>query len=99
MGLAVNERAAAAGPIIRLNISSAPTTGTVMDVASAITTRNASSIRSGDRPRAAATSGIAEDSISGRNMTRISTMLITPSTMIGRTSSALTPKTSPNSSA
>jgi hypothetical protein len=35
----VTERAAAAGPIIRLNISSAPTTGTVIEVASAITTR------------------------------------------------------------
>ena len=33
------ERAAAAGPIIRLNISSAPTMGTVMDVARAITIR------------------------------------------------------------
>ncbi len=38
-GRAVTERAAAAGPIIRLNISSAPTTGTVIEVASAITTR------------------------------------------------------------
>ena len=38
-GRAVSDRAAAAGPIIRLNISSAPTTGTVIEVASAITTR------------------------------------------------------------
>ena len=34
-GRLVNDRAAAAGPIIRANMSSAPTTGTVMDVASA----------------------------------------------------------------
>jgi hypothetical protein len=33
-------RAAAAGPTTRLNISSVSTAGTVMDVASAITTRN-----------------------------------------------------------
>ena len=38
-GRAVTERAAAAGPIIRLNISSAPTTGTVIEVARAITIR------------------------------------------------------------
>src|SRR5580692_8082351 len=44
-GRAVSERAAAAGPIIRLNISSAPTTGTVMLVARAMTSRNASSMR------------------------------------------------------
>ena len=38
-GLLVNERAAAAGPIISANISRASTTGTVMLVASAMTTR------------------------------------------------------------
>src|SRR5215470_9307176 len=70
-GRAVTDRAAAAGPIIRLNISSAPTTGTVMLVASAMTSRNASSIRREDTPRASATSGSAEDSINGRNMTTI----------------------------
>ena len=44
-GRIVNERAAAGGPIIRLKMSRAPTTGTVMAVARATTTRNAISIR------------------------------------------------------
>ena len=97
-GLAVRDLAAAAGPIIRANISRAPTTGTVMLVASAMTSRNASSIRRADTPRASATSGIAEDSINGRNMTMIAAIDTTPSTMIGTTSPVLTPNTSPNSS-
>ena len=58
IGRAVSDLAAAAGPIIRLNISRAPTTGTVMLVARAITSRNASSIRRADTPRASATSGM-----------------------------------------
>src|SRR5215831_10307383 len=97
-GLAVSDLAAAAGPIIRLNISSAPTTGTVMLVASAITSKNASSIRRAGTPRASATSGSADDSISGRNMTTIAATDTAPSTRIGSTWSALTPNTSPNSS-
>jgi hypothetical protein len=40
---------AAAGPFIRLNISSVPPAGTVMDVASAITTRNYSGLSQGPR--------------------------------------------------
>src|SRR5580692_10650070 len=99
MGRAVSDLAAAAGPIIRLNISSAPTTGTVMLVASAITSRNARSIRRVDRPRASATSGIAEESINGRNITMIAAMDTAPKTTIGNTSPELTPNTSPNSSA
>src|ERR1700678_4415569 len=97
-GRAVTDLAAADGPIIRLNISSAPTTGTVMLVASAITSRNASSIRRVLMPRASATSGSAEDSISGRNMTRMAAIDTAPSTRIGSTSPSATPNTSPNSS-
>src|SRR5487761_1469570 len=92
-GLAVTDRAAAAGPIIRLNISSAPTTGTVIDVARAITTRNTSSIRSGESPRAAATSGIADVSSSGRNSTTKASTETAPRPAIGSTSAELTPKT------
>src|SRR5215470_10649052 len=66
-GRAVTERAAAAGPIIRLNISSAPTTGTVIDVATAITTRKERSTRRVETPRASAPSGNALVSMSGRN--------------------------------
>lgn len=44
-GLLVNERAAAGGPIMRLKMSRAPTTGTVIAVANATTTKNAISIR------------------------------------------------------
>src|SRR5256886_17707040 len=65
-GLAVSDLAAAAGPIIRLNISSAPTTGTVILVARAMTSRNPSSIRRDDTPPARPTSGSAEDSSGGR---------------------------------
>jgi len=65
-GLLVSERAAAGGPIIRLKISKAPTTGSVMLVASATVTRNSSSIRRPRMPRAALTSGASDDSSSGR---------------------------------
>jgi hypothetical protein len=97
-GREVTLRAAAAGPIIRLNMSSAPTTGTVMDVASPITTRKYSSARRVETPRASAISGSAEVSISGRNATTIATMTATPRPAIGSTSFWLTPYTSPNSS-
>src|SRR5215469_18203666 len=70
-GRAVTDRAAAAGPIIRLNISSAPTTGTVIEVARAITTRKYSSVRRVETPRASATSGTALVSMSGRKATPI----------------------------
>jgi len=40
-GRSVNDRAAAGGPIIRLKINNAPTTGTVIAVAMAIVTRKA----------------------------------------------------------
>ena len=82
-GRAVSERAAAAGPIIRLNISSAPTTGTVMLVARAMTSRKPSSIQRADTPRASATSGSAEDSSSGRNMTMMAAIDTAPSTRMG----------------
>jgi hypothetical protein len=97
-GLAVSDLAAAAGPIIKLNISSAPTTGTVMLVARAMTSRNASSIRRARTPRASATSGSAEENISGRNMTTMAATETAPRIKMGSTWSALTPNTSPNSS-
>src|SRR5260370_31838125 len=97
-GRAVSDLAAAAGPIIRLNISSAQTLGTVMLGARAMTSRNTSSIRRAGTPRASATSGSAEDSISGRNMTTIAATDTAPSARMGSTSSVLTPNTSPNSS-
>ena len=84
-GLAVSDLAAAAGPIIRLNISSAPTTGTVMLVASAMTSKNASSIRRAGTPRASATSGSAEENISGRNMTTMAATETAPSIKMGST--------------
>ena len=52
--------AAAAGPIISVNISSAPTTGMVMLAARAITSRKHSSIRRVLTPRASAISGSAD---------------------------------------
>ena len=97
-GRAVTERAAAAGPIIRLNISSAPTTGTVMDVARAMTIRKYSSTRRLDTPRASATSGSALVSMSGRNATPIAMAAAMPRPTMGSTSLLLTPNTSPNSS-
>src|SRR5947209_5292787 len=65
-GLLVTDRAAAGGPIIRLKISNAPTTGTVIAVARARISRNAVSIRRPPAPLAAATSGSTDDSSSGR---------------------------------
>jgi len=65
-GRLVNERAAAAGPIISANMSRAPTTGTVMLVATAIAIRKHSSMRRVLTPRASATSGSADASRSGR---------------------------------
>ncbi len=53
----VKHWAAADGPIINVKISSAPTTGTVIVVAQAMTMRNAISRRWGRSPRAAAMSG------------------------------------------
>ena len=97
-GRAVTDRAAADGPIIRLNISRAPATGTVMLVARAMSSRNPSSIPRADTPRASATSGSAEDSSSGRNMTTMAAIDTPPSTRMGTTSPLLTPNTSPNSS-
>ena len=44
-GRSVNARAAAGGPIIRLKIRKAPTTGTVMAVATARTTKKHISMR------------------------------------------------------
>ena len=68
-GRLVNDRAAAGGPISRLKMSRDPTTGTAMVVTSATTTRNARSIARALTPRASATSGATEESISGRYRT------------------------------
>ena len=65
-GRAVNDRAAAGGPIIRLKINSAPTTGTVMAVARAMTIRKADSIRWLRTRLASAISGTTEESMRGR---------------------------------
>jgi len=64
--LLVNDRAVAGGPIIRLKISRAPTTGSAMLVASATTTRKHVSTRPLRMPRASPSSGITDDSSSGR---------------------------------
>ena len=97
-GLSVTERAAAGGPIIRLKISSAPTTGSAMLVASAMTSRKQISMRWLRTPRASPSSGITEASISGRNSTSTATMHTAPSAATGATSLTLMPSTSPNSS-
>jgi len=97
-GRLVNDRAAAAGPIISANISSAPTTGTVMLVASAITMRKHSSIRRVLTPRASATSGSADASSSGRYSSAITATPIAPSAAIGSSTLDPIPNTSPNSS-
>ena len=62
----VNARAAAGGPIIRLKMSAVPTTGTVIVVASATSSRKPSSMPNGAMPRAWALSGSTEESSSGR---------------------------------
>src|ERR1700685_822016 len=85
-GLLVTERAAAGGPIIRLKISSAPTTGRVMLVASATTTRNRVSTRAGRMPRASASSGITEESSSGRYSAMMAATQTAARIAIGRTS-------------
>jgi hypothetical protein len=94
----VNDRAAAAGPIISANMSSAPTTGTVMLVASAITIRKHNSIRRVLTPRASATSGSAEASSSGRYSSAITATLTAPSAAIGSSTLDPIPNTSPNNS-
>jgi putative phosphoribosyl transferase len=97
-GRLVNDRAAAAGPIISANMSSAPTTGTVMLVASAITIRKHNSIRRVLTPRASATSGSADASSSGRYSSAITATLTAPSAAIGSSTLDPIPNTSPNSS-
>jgi hypothetical protein len=97
-GRLTNDRAAAAGPIISANISSAPTRGTVMLVASAITIRKHSSIRRVLTPRASATSGSADASSSGRYITAITATLAAPRAAICNSTLEPMPYTSPNSS-
>ena len=65
-GLSVKQRAAAGGPIISVKIKRAPTTGTVIVVAQARTTRKAMSVRWGWMPLAVAISGAIELSIRRR---------------------------------
>ena len=69
-----------------------------MLVARARTTRKHISIRYARTPRASPSSGITEDSISGRYSTMIATMHTAPSTATGAISFTLMPSTSPNSS-
>src|SRR5580658_3928004 len=64
-GLFVNERAAAAGLMRRLKMSSAPTTGTAIVVVSATMSRNTTSMSPLRTPRAAATSGMTDENTSG----------------------------------
>src|SRR6185437_4816323 len=95
-GLLVSDRAAAGGPIIRLKISSAPTTGSVMLVATATTSRNSNSIRLAFTPRAAPDSWASEDSSSGRYIAMMATMHTTAPAAMGRISLELMPRISPS---
>lgn len=65
-GCLVTARAAAAGPTIRLNMSSAPTTGTAVVVARATSARNSGSSHAVRLPRASARPGEVPASTSGR---------------------------------
>src|SRR6202050_2788316 len=97
-GRSVKERAAAGAPIIRLKISSVPTTGTVMVAASATTTRKQSSMAKALTPRASPTSASTEESISARYSATIAATHATASAAVGATWLAEMPSTSPNSS-
>ena len=97
-GLFVNERAAAAGLMSRLKMSSAPTTGTAIVVVSATTSRKATSMAPLRTPRAAATSGMTDENMSGRYTTKIAAMQTRPINAMGSSSLLLTPSTSPKSS-
>src|SRR5579863_8507180 len=95
IGRSVSERAAAAGPIIRLNTSSAPTTGSAMAVASARMVMNANSIARLDTPLAFVRSGDTELSRSGRKSTAVTAIEKPLMTATGARSGLLTPSTSP----
>ena len=97
-GRSVNDRAAAAGPTIRLNTSSAPTTGSAIAVASARMVRNQSSIRSLDTPLAFASSGATELSRSGQNNSAVNAIEMALIVATGARSLLLMPSTSPKSS-
>ena len=93
----MNERAAAGAPIISAKINSVPTTGTVVVVTSATTTRNARSTRKVAMPRASATSGSSDESISGRYRIVIAPTEAIASTTVGVSWALLTPRISPKS--
>src|SRR5690348_1335013 len=97
-GLLVRDRAAAGGPIIKLKISRAPVTGTVMVVARASTIRKAISTRRPRMPLASAISGTTEVSVSGRYRAAIAARQTAARTVMGRIWLALTPRISPKSS-
>ena len=97
-GRSVTHRAAAGGPIISEKMRRAPTTGTVMVVAQATTTRNAISVRWGRSPRASAISGTMEVSISRRYRTPMARTHTSPRTATGTIWLELTPRISPKSS-
>src|SRR5580700_6006644 len=97
-GRSVNERAAAGAPIIRLKISSVPTTGTVIVLARASTARNSISIRQRLTPRASPASGRTEEIISGRYSAATARMQRAPRIAVGTMSLLEMPSTSPNRS-
>lgn len=98
-GRAVSDRAAAGGPIIRLKISNAPTTGRAMLVARATTTRNAVSVRFPRIPRASPRSELIELSSSGRYSSTTAARLAAASAATGATDPAAIPRIWPKSSA
>src|SRR5579875_628454 len=94
-GSATSSRAAAGGPTMRLNMSSAPTTGTVMAVARATTTRKARSMGRVRSPRASATWGRAEDNRRGRYRKARAIRHPPARAAVGTSWDVLTPSSSP----
>lgn len=92
-------RAAEAGPTIKLNTSSAPTTGSATISANARIIKNIRSIRPGAIARARANSGDTALSKSGRNSINVAPAASALSPAIGQIAARLTPKTCPNNSA
>jgi hypothetical protein len=91
-------RAAEGGPIIKLNTKSAPTTGSARVVAAPTERRNQVSTFSGLTPRAAASSGATEVSISRRYMTTMRARQATAIAPVGRSSPVPAASGSPNKS-
>ena len=96
IGRLVKDRAADAGPTMRLNTSSAPTTGSAMAVARASTPRNTKSIMRGETLLAAPRSPEIELNSSGRKQRAIRATTSRLMARTGGTSAALTPMICPN---